>query len=201
MFFTTKDKIHKERKITYENFICNIRPQKSETHCVRLTSGGNKLDYPGDPSSPAVSLLNVKIHLNITISRAKHNSRYMCIDIKNFSLGTTMKYFQYMRIHKKFILQEVLDKYDIIFDDRDFTYVEIRRGMYGLKEAGVIAFDQLIQKLKRFGYEPMPQTPGIWKHTSRRTTFTLCVDDFGIQYFSKDDANHLINAIRATYEC
>ena len=63
-----------------------------------------------------------------------------------------MKYFQYMRIHKKFIPQEVLDEYDIIFDDRDFTYVEIRRGMYGLKEAGVIAFDQLVRKLKRFGY-------------------------------------------------
>ena len=62
-----------------------------------------------------------------------------------------MKYFQYMRIHKKIIPQEVLDKYDIIFDNWDFTYVEIRRGMYGLKEAGVIAFDQIIRKLKRFG--------------------------------------------------
>ena len=72
--------------------------------------------------------------------------------------------------------------------------------MYGLKEAGVIAFDQLVRKLKLFGYEPMPQTPGLWKHTSCRTTFTLCVDDFGIQYFSKDYANHLIDAIQATYE-
>ena len=70
--------------------------------------------------------------------------------------------------------------------------MEIRRGMYGLKEAGVIAFDQLVQKTKRFGYEPMPQTPGLWRHTSLKTTFTLCVDDFGIQYFSKADANHLI---------
>ena len=57
----------------------------------------------------------------------------MCIDIKNFYLRTPMKYFQYMRIHKKIIPQEVLDDYDTIFDDRDFTYVEIRRGMYGLK--------------------------------------------------------------------
>ena len=67
--------------------------------------------------------------------------------------------------------------------------------MYGLKEAGVVAFDQLVRKIKRFGYDPMPQTPGLWKHASRRTTFTLCVDDFGIQHFSKDDA-----AIQATYE-
>ena len=133
MFFTTKHRVPKDRKITYANFICNIRPQKSETHRVCLTAGGNKLDYPGDPSSPAVSLLNMKIHINSTISRAKHNARYMCIDIKNFYLGTPMKYFQYIRIHKKIIPQEVLDKYDIIFDNRNFTNVEIRRGIYGLK--------------------------------------------------------------------
>ena len=110
-------------------------------------------------------------------------------------------YFQYMRMYKKIIPQEVLEKYNIIFDDRDFTYVEIRRGMYGLKEAGVIVFDPLVRKLKRFGYKSMSQTPGLWKHSFYRTTFTLCIDNFGVQHFSKDDADHLIGAIRATYEC
>ena len=133
MFFTTKDRIPKNRKINYANFICNIRPQKSETHRVRLTAGGDKLDYPGYPSSPVVSLLNVKIHINSTISRAKNNARYMCIDINTFYLGNPMKYFQYMCIHKKFISREVLNEYDIIFDDRDFICMEIRRGMYVLK--------------------------------------------------------------------
>ena len=46
----------------------------------------------------------------------------------------------------------------------------------------------------------MPQPPRLWKHTSRRTTFTLCVDNFGIQFFSKDDAYYLIDAIQTTYE-
>ena len=91
MFFTTKDKILKDRKITYAKFICNIHAQKSDTHHVHLTAGGDKLNYPGDPSSPAVSLLNVKIHINSTISRAKHNARYMCIDIKKIYLGIPMK--------------------------------------------------------------------------------------------------------------
>ena len=100
MFFTTKYRIPKDRRITYSNFICNIHTQKSETHHVRLTAGGDKINYPDDPSSPEVSLLNVKIHINSTISRAKHNAGYICIDIKKFYLGTPMKYFQYMRIHK-----------------------------------------------------------------------------------------------------
>ena len=49
MFFITKVRIPKERKITYSNFICNIRPQELETHRVRLTAGGAKLNYPGNP--------------------------------------------------------------------------------------------------------------------------------------------------------
>ena len=97
--------------------------------------------------------------------------------------------------------QKGLDEYNIIFDDQYFTYVEISRGMYSLKEAGFIAFDQLVRKLKSFGYRPMPQTPGLWRHTSSKTTFTLCVNDFGIQYFSKADADHLIEAIQDTYKC
>ena len=63
----------------------------------------------------------MKIHINSTISRAKNNAKYMCIDIKNFYLGTPMKHFQYVCIHKKFIPQEVLHEYDIIFEDQDFT--------------------------------------------------------------------------------
>jgi hypothetical protein len=54
LFFVNKSEIPAGRKVTYANFICNIRPQKSETHHVRMTAGGDKLDYPGDPSSPAV---------------------------------------------------------------------------------------------------------------------------------------------------
>ena len=78
MFFTIKYRIHKEKKITYTNFICNISPQKSDTHRVGLTAGGDILDYPGNPTSPAVALLNVKIHINKTISRTKKTTQDTC---------------------------------------------------------------------------------------------------------------------------
>ena len=57
-----------------------------------------------------------------------------------------MKYFQYIQIHRKFIPEEILDKYgdEIDFDDKGFVRLDIRRGMYGLKESGFIAFDQLV---------------------------------------------------------
>ena len=72
--------------------------------------------------------------------------------------------------------------------------------MYGLKEAGIIAFKKLVRKISPAGYHPSKQTPGLWTHATKRTTFTLCVDDFGVKYFSKTDANHLIAAIKDHYD-
>ena len=57
-----------------------------------MTAGGDKLDYPGDASSPTVSMLAAKVHINSTISDAKHGARHMGIDIQNYYLGTPMAY-------------------------------------------------------------------------------------------------------------
>ena len=41
---------------------------------------------------------------------------------------------------------------------------------------------------------------GIWKHKSRLITFCLCVDDFGVKYFNKQDVHHLIYALQQHYK-
>jgi hypothetical protein len=167
-----------------------------------MTAGGDKLDYPGDASSPTVSMLDAKLHLNSTILDAKHGASHLGLDIKNYFLGTPMAYYQYMRVQQSVIPQEVWDepRYDIQIAAEGYVYLEIRRGMYGLKEAAIIAFNQLVQKLAPAGYKPLPFTRGLWRHTTKPTTFVLCVDDFGVKYFSKPDAQHLIDTITAHYE-
>jgi hypothetical protein len=202
IFFIKKSAVPQGRKVTYANFVCNIRPQKTETHRVRMTAGGDKLDYPGDPSSPTVSMLDAKIHINSTISDAKNGARHLGLDIKNYFLGTPMTYYQYIRVPQWVIPQEVWDdpRYSIHVADDGYVYLEVRRGMYGLKEAAIIAFNQLVKKLAPYGYEPMAFTPGLWRHRTKKTTFVLCVDDFGVKYYSKRDALHLIGAIQDHYE-
>ena len=168
-----------------------------------MTTGGDKLDYSGDASSPAVSMLNAKLHINSTISDAKDGTRYLGLDIKSFYLGTPMSYFQYIRVQPSIIPKEVWDdhRYTMIpITDDGYVYLEIRWGMYSLKAASILAFNQLIQKLKHAGYEPMPFTPGFGRHRTKRTTFALCVDNFGVKYFSTADATHLINAVRVHYD-
>jgi hypothetical protein len=62
--------------------------------------------------------------------------------------------------------------------------------MCGLKEA----YDQLKAHLAPHGHAPVCHTPGSWKNNTRRTTFTLAVDDFGNKHFSKEDADRLSSA-------
>ena len=48
--------------------------------------------------------------------------------------------------------------------------------MYGLKQAGIIAHNELIKHLAPYGYAPVQHTPGLWKHETRDTIFSLVVD-------------------------
>ena len=126
----------------------------------------------------------------------------MGIDIKNYYLSTPMKHYQYICILAKMIPQEVWDDpcYAPHIEADGFVCLEIRRGMYVLKEAGIFAFKQLVTKLAPQGYEPAPFIPGLWSHTTKPTTFTLCVDDFGVKTFTKADALHLVAALHKDYK-
>ena len=70
--------------------------------------------------------------------------------------------------------------------------------MYGLKQSIIIAYNQIISHIEPHGYYPVPFATGIWAHRTRKTKFYLCVDDFGVKYFTKDDANHIIDSLKST---
>ena len=72
--------------------------------------------------------------------------------------------------------------------------------MYSLKQAASLAYQHLVKQLVPHGYHPCPYTTGLWQHTTHLTKFCLCVDDFGVKYFSKADADHLLNSLRAHYK-
>ena len=87
-----------------------------------------------------------------------------------------------------------------MFDKNGYVYLEIQRGMYGLKQAGKIANDQLKERLIPHGYLPCKNTPGLWKHSNKPISFTLIVDDFGVKYTRKQDAKELLTILRKNYE-
>ena len=88
----------------------------------------------------------------------------------------------------------------MIYANEDgFVYVEIMGAMYGLKQSGKIANDNLIQYLKELGYYPSRKKQGLWLQKIRKISFTLVVDDLGVKYIYKVDADHLFSAIEAKY--
>ena len=75
-------------------------------------------------------------------------------------------------------------------------WLEIRKAIYSLPQAGILANEQLRRKLAKHGYLEVNHTPGLWRHVTRPVQFSLVVDDFGVKYVGEENAQHLINVIQ-----
>ena len=94
------------------------------------------------------------------------------------------------------IPQDIIDQYRLKAKAvNGKLLLEIRKGMYGLKQDGRIANDRIKNHLKASGYVPCKYTPRIFTHVSRKISFALCVDGFGVKYTNKADAQHLITCL------
>jgi hypothetical protein len=139
--------------------------------------GGDRLDYSGDVATSTADITTFKILINITLSTA--DASMMMMDIKNYFVGTPLPCFEYMKMFLSRFPEEIVDKYNLgalAFDG--WVYIEIRKGMYGLKQAGLLANQLLQTRLAPFGYHPARHTPGLWLHKTRPIAFSLVVDDF-----------------------
>ena len=106
-----------------------------------------------------------------------------------------------MKLNIHIIPQEIIDEYALhkLVDENGWVYLEIVKGMYGLKQSRIIANMEPNKHLEKFGYHPVRHTPGLWKNNTRATIFTLVVDDFAIKYASQQDSDHLLQALCAEY--
>jgi hypothetical protein len=75
--------------------------------------------------------------------------------------------------------------------------MEIRKGMYGLPQAGILANKLLKKCLPKHGYIKQPHTPDLSSHKSHPIWFNLAVDNFGIKYIGEDTLHHLYNSLQA----
>ncbi len=71
--------------------------------------------------------------------------------------------------------------------------------MYGSPQAGILAKEQLEERLNKHRCKQSTFTPGFWTHEWRPISFSLVVDDFGVKYIGKEHADHLISIISSNY--
>jgi hypothetical protein len=198
-FFIKLTNIPKDRHITYGKIVCDYKPHKKEKERVRLNVGSDRLDYSGDVATSTADITPFKILINSTLSTA--DAAIMMMDIKNYFLGTPLTRFEYMKILLSRFLEEIVEKYNLNALAVDgWFYIEIRKGMYGLKQAGLLANQLLKTRLAPFGYYPARHTPGLWLHKTRPISFSLVVDNFAVKYVGQQHADHLRNAPLKTYE-
>ena len=163
--------------------------------------GGDRLEYPDDASLPPASLLESKLIFNSSISDARPVAIYMSYDLKVCFLENKMTRAEYTRISSKYFLPEIIARYHIdgIIAADGYVYIKIIKVMHGLKQAAIIAYNQLISHMDPNGYYSEPITTGIWEHKTIRTKCCLCVGDFGVKYFTKNDVNNLLDSLKKHY--
>ena len=162
--------IHKHQKptewmrdITHGRILCGYCNGKVEPNWTRLTVGGDTFQYPGDHGIPTAHLLLVKIILNSVISTPW--AKFMTMDVKIFYLNTPMTKYEYRCLHMSNILDDVIQRYQLQqkATNNGYINVEIRKGMYGLRQVRQLAQD-LLERLKQHGYYQSHITPGLWLH-------------------------------------
>ena len=111
--------------------------------------GGNHLDFLGATTTQCASLTTTKCLLNSTISTP--GARFMNLDIRDFYYGTAMARYEYTKLALACIHDKIIDQYNLRALSSDvWVYLEIRKGMPGLKQAGRIANDRLKAQLSHF---------------------------------------------------
>ncbi len=119
---------------------------------------------------------------------------------KNFYLTSKLEYFEYMKMPLSLFPSWIVKQYNLKeLAVEGWVYIEMRRPVWGLPQAGILANKRLRGKLAPFGYHECVNTPGLWRHETRAISFTLVVDDFGAKYVKKEDVDHLIASIKSTY--
>jgi hypothetical protein len=161
--------------------------------------GGEKLDYSGEIPTSTADVTIFKILINSTLSTKE--AEMMMMDINNYYLGTPLPKYEYMRMELSRLPEEIVTTYNLQALSMDgWVYIEIRKGMYGLKQAGLLANQLLQQRLAPFGYYPARHTPGLWLHKTRPIAFSLIVDDFTVKYVGQQHAHHMRNILLRSYE-
>ena len=127
-------------------------------------------------------------------------AKLMGPDIGDFYLETPMVEYEYMLMPLHLFLTHTSDQYNLQENAQNRqVYLEVRRAIYWLPQAGALANKQLNNFLAPDGYYEVAHTPGLWIHATIPTQFSLVVDDFGVKYIGKQHVEHLVYCLKKNY--
>ncbi|KAL7482841.1 LOW QUALITY PROTEIN: hypothetical protein ACHAW6_008505 [Cyclotella cf. meneghiniana] len=164
-FSSKKTKFQKiAPRMLHVNKYSAIPERINEPNRCQITLGRDKINHPYKVATLTANLLVVKLLLNSVISTKV--AKICTLDTKNFYLCTPSKCYKYVQMHLSDFPEDVIELYKLIeLANKDgMVFVEIRRGMYGLPQAGLLAQELLKKQLNKHGYFQSTQAPGLWMH-------------------------------------
>jgi hypothetical protein len=127
-----------DRTITYARVVVNFCPQKLDPHQIRITAGGNLINYPGELTTKTADLTTSKLMWNSVLSTK--SAKFMCLDIKNFYLTAPLHCFEYMKMPLSLFPSWTKEQYNLNkLAKNGFVYLEMCRAVWGLSQAGILA--------------------------------------------------------------
>ena len=79
VYFVALSAVSCGRKVTYGRLVATLLPHKEEVHLVRITAGGDKLNYPSFTATHCASLTTTKCLINSTLSNTR--SKFLVLNI------------------------------------------------------------------------------------------------------------------------
>ena len=124
---------------------------------MRITVGGDRLACPDDTGSPTANMMQTKILVNSTILDSHLGARFIPVDLQNFFLVTPMAQKEYMRVRLKHMPSAIVEFSNLLdkATSDGWIYISIEKGMFGLKNAAVLAYQNLKKNLEPFDYHPI----------------------------------------------
>jgi hypothetical protein len=89
----------------------------------------------------------------------------MKMDIKNYYIGTPLGRYEYVKITVSVVPDRIIEEYNVHdLVHNGYLYVEFRKGMYGLSQAGIFTNLLISRRQAKHGYSPVNHTHGLWMH-------------------------------------
>jgi hypothetical protein len=100
-----------------------------------------------------LDITTFKILINSTLSTDE--AEMMMMGINNYYVGTPLPIYEYMRMPLKIFPRDIIDKYNLEAISVDgWVYIDIRKGIYGVKQAGLLGNQELKIPLELHWYFP-----------------------------------------------
>lgn len=114
---------------------------------------------------PTVGLLRVKLLFNSVAFTP--GAALITVDIKYVYFNTLMDRFEYTKLKLSNLLEGFFESYksEPKSDKHIQAYVEVRKGMYRLLQAGLLIQQLLEERLNTKVYSQSTLVPGLWTHT------------------------------------